>query len=53
VQNWRVSGLHDDDEDRDLTRFLPSFNHPGKRAATRGRVDLGWPGEGGYLSHDV
>jgi hypothetical protein len=28
LQNWRVSGLHDDD-DRDLTRFLPSFNHPG------------------------
>ena len=26
MQNRRISGLHDDDEDRDLTRFLPSFS---------------------------
>jgi hypothetical protein len=26
LQNRRVSGLHEDDEDRDLTRFLPSFS---------------------------
>ena len=26
MQNRRISGLHDDDEDRDLTRFLPSIS---------------------------